>query len=57
MDAVTEFFTMGGYASYVWPSYGVFALVLGGLTLYGVRRNRAVREELERVENRRGGDR
>ena len=26
---MAEFFDMGGYAAYVWPSYAVFFLVLG----------------------------
>jgi len=25
---VTEFFYMGGYAAFVWPSYGLAALIL-----------------------------
>jgi len=25
---VTEFFSMGGYAAYVWPAYGITLLVL-----------------------------
>lgn len=25
---MTEFFQMGGYAAFVWPSYGIVALVL-----------------------------
>jgi len=25
---VTEFFNMGGYAAFVWPSYGLAAVVL-----------------------------
>ncbi|VAW65054.1 hypothetical protein MNBD_GAMMA11-2072 [hydrothermal vent metagenome] len=27
--SVSEFFNMGGYAVYVWPSYGLTAIVLG----------------------------
>jgi heme exporter protein D len=26
--SVSEFFSMGGYAVYVWPSYGLAAIVL-----------------------------
>ncbi|MFT7127340.1 MAG: heme exporter protein D [Pseudoalteromonas tetraodonis] len=25
---MSDFFAMGGYAAYVWPSYAVFALVI-----------------------------
>ncbi len=27
---MTEFFHMGGYAAYVWPAFGIVALVLIG---------------------------
>ncbi len=30
---------MGGYAGFVWPAYGVTAIVLGGLALYSWRRH------------------
>jgi heme exporter protein D len=45
-----EFFNMGGYAAYIWPAYGVAAVVLIGLlaeSLLGLRRRRA---ELARLE-------
>ena len=28
MDSITEFFHMGGYARYVWPSYAITLVVL-----------------------------
>lgn len=31
MDAVEEFLGMGGYAAYVWPAFGVTAVLLVGL--------------------------
>lgn len=37
---MAEFFAMGGYAAYVWPAYGLAALVMLGLlvaTLKGLR--------------------
>ena len=40
---MAEFLDMGGYAAYVWPAYGVFAAVLGGLAVWSVRRNRQTR--------------
>ena len=42
MEAVTEFLAMGGYASFVWPSYILAAVVLAtllGLSLRDLRRN------------------
>jgi heme exporter protein D len=45
---------MGGYAAYVWPAYGVAALVLGGFTAGAVLSHRAARHELERLQARPG---
>jgi heme exporter protein D len=50
---MSEFFSMGGYAAFVWPAYAVTALVLGGLLFQSVRRYRQRRRELERLERRR----
>lgn len=38
-----EFFAMGGYAQYVWPSYLVFLVVLLGNWGTAVRRARQIR--------------
>ena len=40
---------MGGYAAYVWPSYGVTALVLGALLLSSWRTMRTREAEVERL--------
>lgn len=45
-----EFFAMGGYAAYVWPSYGATALLLGALTYWSLRRNAKTRAELAALE-------
>jgi heme exporter protein D len=39
----SEFFAQGGYAFYVWGSYLVAVVLLGGEVLLLVRRKRAVR--------------
>ncbi len=47
---MAEFFTMGGYAAYVWPAYTVTAVVLIGLlvvTLWGLRSHEATLKALE----------
>ncbi|MFD1624647.1 heme exporter protein CcmD [Azospirillum griseum] len=49
---MTEFFTMGGYAAFVWPAYGLAALVLIGLlvvSLKGLREAEATVRALEGV--------
>jgi len=43
----SEFFNMGGYALYVWGSYGMAALVLVFNVLAARRREKSVRRELE----------
>ena len=56
MDNFSEFFAMGGYAPYVWPSYLIAAGILGillVLSLRNLRRNETTLKML-RAE-RRGG--
>ena len=40
-ESITAFVAMGGYATYVFASYGLTALTLGGLLLAEFRRHRA----------------
>ncbi|ALG70322.1 cytochrome C biogenesis protein CcmD [Azospirillum thiophilum] len=47
---MNEFLHMGGYAAYVWPAYGIAALVLLGLlvaTWKGLRNAEATLKALE----------
>ncbi|WP_417828517.1 heme exporter protein CcmD [Thalassospira sp.] len=47
---MSEFFSMGGYGSYIWASYGITALamiVLLMTTLRGLRSSRIERDQLE----------
>ena len=37
MGSAAEFFHMGGYAVYVWPAYGLAAVVLAGLLSASLR--------------------
>jgi heme exporter protein D len=48
----SEFLHMGGYALYVWTSYGLTVVVLGGLLLALVRRHRQLQADLERRTRR-----
>ena len=50
MDA-NGFLSMGGYAGYVWPAYGIAALVLIAMTVASVWRLRHVRRDLARLES------
>ncbi len=47
-NSVSEFFAMGGYAFYVWGSFGLTALVMGGESLL-IRRQR--KELLAQLRN------
>ena len=55
---MSEFFAMGGYAVYVWGSYGVATIVLAGLlllSLRGLKRNESLLAALEASVPARGG--
>lgn len=57
---MSEFFAMGGYALYVWGSYGVATIVLAGLlllSLRGLKRNESLLAALEASVPARGGRR
>ncbi len=41
MSELAEYFAMGGYAAYVWPAYGVAALVMIALAMVAARSYRA----------------
>lgn len=45
-NSVSEFFAMGGYALYVWGSFGATALVVAGEIVLLRRQRRAVLSEL-----------
>lgn len=46
MTALERFFAMGGYAAFVWPAYGVAAIVLIGFFWQRWRRLRAAERAL-----------
>lgn len=49
----SEFFSMGGYAFYVWGSYLVTLLVMGGEVVFLLRRKKSLRAPARRsLENR-----
>ena len=45
---MSEYFAMGGYAAFIWPSYGVFALLLVALFLLSARRLNAAERSLDK---------
>ncbi|MDP6473905.1 MAG: heme exporter protein CcmD [Alphaproteobacteria bacterium] len=52
-----SFFEMGGYAAYIWPAFGVGALVLIGLLVISLRRLKSREAALLRLEAAGGGRR
>ena len=53
---MAEFFSMGGYAAYVWPAYGIAAVILVTMlivSLRGLRRHEALLKTLETSRPRR----
>ena len=48
----TEFFDMGGYAFYVWTSWGLTALVLLWQFIQPKRKNAKIKAEIQRQINR-----
>jgi heme exporter protein D len=56
LDAIMSFLSMGGYAAFIWPAFGVAAAVLIALFLVSWREAKAREAELEampRAEQRR----
>lgn len=49
-----SFFAMGGYAAYVWPAFGVAAVILIALLLLSLRSLRAREAVLRKLEASRG---
>ena len=45
-----EFFSMGGYGAYVWPSYGLSAVLLLVLLVASVRSLKSTETEFERLK-------
>jgi len=49
MNSVGEFFEMGGYALYVWSSFGVTAVAMAAEPLLLRGRRRALMKRLSRI--------
>lgn len=52
--SLDTFLAMGGYAGFVWPAYGVTALVLIALLVASLRGLRHRQSELDRLERELG---
>lgn len=60
MESLSGLMHMGGYGGYVWPAYGISAVVLAvvlALSLRGARSSEAELEAIQRTRrDRRGGN-
>ncbi len=55
---MTGFFDMGGYAAFIWPCYGLTAVVMIGLlvaSIRSMRQNEKLAAQLRRPRDRREG--
>ncbi len=57
MEATIEFIQMGGYAAFIWPAYGIAALVLIGLLVTSLRGLRQHEATLAALQETGGGRR
>ena len=46
----SDFFAMGGYAAYVWPSYAASVLILGALVVLSLGEHWRTRRILDKLE-------
>ena len=57
MDALMSYLAMGGYAAWVWPSYGLATLGVVGILFFTRRTLRAREREFETLKSERRGSR
>ena len=48
---MAEFFSLGGYAAYIWPSYILSAILLGALSWHIIKRNRQIKALLKQASD------
>ena len=53
MEAIGDFLSMGGYAVFVWPAFGVTVVVMVGLLVTSIRALRQERHTLALMESAR----
>ncbi len=54
MQAMSEFFAMGGYAAFIWPAYGFTAALLCGLLVLSLKSMRQREALVESLRSHRG---
>ena len=54
MSAISDFFAMAGYGIYIWPAYGLTALIMLWFLFTSLRRLRARESALDAARAARG---
>ena len=49
---MAEFFALGGYGAYIWPSYILSAILLGVLSWYIIKRNKQIKTLSKQISDR-----
>lgn len=52
-SSFTAFLSMGGYAGFVWPAYGLTVLVMVVVLVVSIRMAKSREQELERIQKTR----
>lgn len=47
---MAEYFHMDGYGAFIWPAYGITALVTFGLVVWALRTHKAARARVAALE-------
>jgi len=53
MESISEFIHMGGYAAFVWPSFGITALIMIAIAIDSWRGFVQERATLEKLQSQR----
>jgi heme exporter protein D len=48
---MADFFSMGGYGAYVWPSYGLCAVTMLALLIFSLRSLKTTENTFERLKS------
>ena len=47
-----EFFNMGGYASFIWPSWGIAVCIMIGITIQSLIKSRQINRRLKQLDQK-----
>lgn len=50
MSVIVDFIAMGGYGAFIWPAYGIAAIILAVLLIASLRQLRAAEKQVAALE-------